>query len=100
MVTLRGQMWYEGALQFLAALVCAYPPALGVAMGHLPRVAVDMAQVAQGACLPRPYGQVASDDGNPLFDGMPDCMRRICLHDWAEEDMIPWKVARRMRSTR
>ena len=56
-----------------------------IAIGHLARVALDMAEVAANAGRSRRYGSAALDEGNPLLDGMLDGVWGINAGTWQED---------------
>ena len=58
-IPIRGEIWFQGALHFLTSLASEYLPTLGLAMGHLLRVALGMAHVAEDVGLDRGYGSEA-----------------------------------------
>ena len=60
-IPLRGQMWWEGKLQFLTHVAQPYPPALGIHYGALMAEAVRLRAVAieSGVRVPMAVAELA-----------------------------------------
>ena len=69
---LRGQICFEGMWQFMTALACPYPPALGMTVGELTAEALQLRDEARKHGEDVPMLLPCNDMGNPMLQAMFD----------------------------